>query len=333
MKAVKIIGIGSYAPETVITNEDLSKIVDTSDDWIKSRTGISKRHIVSGNETALSLATKAAKEALEFAGETPESIDLIIVATSMPDNLYPSCACELQRELGIKETVAFDVVAACSGLIFAMGVAKQFLKDNTYKKALIVGVDIHSRFLDWEDRSTCVLFGDGAGAMLLTSDEDLSKDEILAIDLNSDGFRGKELTIPLSGNNCPIVEANDQKPSTVYMNGREIFKFAVTEVPKTIRKALEMANLTINDMDYLIPHQANKRIISAIAEKLGINEETVISNLEEYGNTSTASIPLAMTEAIEKGIIKPGHTLVITGFGAGLTWGAAVIKWNAIDKR
>jgi 3-oxoacyl-[acyl-carrier-protein] synthase-3 len=333
MKAVKILGIGSYVPETVISNDDLSSFLETSDEWIHSRTGISNRHVVNGNETALDLAQKASEEALAFAGTSAEDIDCIIVATSMPDNLYPSEACELQCALGAPKAIAFDVVAACSGLIFALSIANQYIKGGVYKNILICGVDIHSRFLDWNDRSTCVLFGDGAGAMVLSADEDLSKNEVLSVDLNADGCRGKELKIPLSGKNCPLVEPNEQKPSTVYMNGKEIYKFAVVEVPKTIRKALEMAGLSIEELDFLIPHQANTRIISAIAEKLGIPQEKVITNLSEYGNTSTASIPLAMCDAIKAGELIPGKTLALTGFGAGLTWGTSVLKWNAVDRR
>lgn len=332
MKAVKIIGIGAYAPETVISNADLSKIVDTSDEWITSRTGIKNRRIVSGNESSVSLATKASQEALAFAGMNAEEIDCIIVGTSMPDNLYPSCACELQGELGCN-AVAFDVTAACTGFIFAMSIASQYIKGGCFKNVLVVGTDVHSRFLDWEDRGTCVLFGDGAGAMILTAEDDLNNNELLSVDLNSDGKRGKELTIALSGKNCPLVEPNDQRPSTVYMNGREIYKFAVTDVPKTILKALETANLTIEDIDFLVPHQANIRILKALADKLKLPIEKVIHNVEDYGNTSSASIPLAMKEALKVGTIKTGDILALTGFGAGLTWGTAIVKWNAIDKR
>lgn len=333
MKAVKLTGIGSYAPETILLNDDLSKIVETSDEWINSRTGISKRHVVSGNETALSLAVAAAKEALAFANLDASEIDLIIVGTSMPDNLYPSQACELQGAIGASNAVAFDVVAACSGLIYSMSIADQFLRYGAYKKALVVGVDIHSRFLDWEDRGTCVLFGDGAGSFIMEADDDLSKNDVMAIKLNSDGSKSKELKIPLSGKNCPLVEPNDQVPSYVYMNGKEIYKFAVTDVPKQIRNALEMANITIDDVDFFIPHQANIRIINAIADKLSFPKEKILSNLQEYGNTSTASIPLAINEAIKAGKVGTNKTLLLSGFGAGLTWGTAVIRWNAVDKR
>ena len=333
MKAVKIIGIGAYAPETVISNIDLAKIVDTSDEWIASRTGIKNRHIVNGNESSLSLAHKAALNALGFADVDPSEIDIIIVGTSMPDYLYPSCACELQRELGANNAFAFDITAACSGFTFATSIANQYLKEGNYKTALVVGVDTHSRFLNWEDRGTCVLFGDGAGAIVLTSDDDLSKNEILAVDLNSDGNRGRELTIPLSGKNCPLAEPNDQNESHVYMNGKEIYKFAVTDVPKSIKKVIKSAGLSIDEIDFLVPHQANVRIIKAMADKLQMPLEKIVTNLEEYGNTSSASIPLALSEAIDKDQVTPGCTIVLCGFGAGLTWGSMVVKWNAVDKR
>lgn len=333
MKAVKIVGIGSYAPETVISNDDLSTIVDTSDEWIFSRTGIRNRHVVNGNETAVELSVKATNDALGFAGLTVDDLECIIVATSMPDNLYPSTACELQRELGAHNAVAFDVVAACSGLVFALSIANLYVKSGIYKNAIIVGVDIHSRFLDWTDRTTCVLFGDGAGALILVADDDITKNEILSIDLKSDGTKSMELYIPLSGKNCPLVEPNDQRLSAVYMNGKEIYKFAVVEVPKSIQKAVAMANLTLDDIDFLIPHQANIRILTGIAEKLNLPIEKVIANLDEYGNTSTASIPLAFNEAIHQGKVGVNKNVVMTAFGAGLTWGTSVIKWNAVDKR
>lgn len=333
MKAIKILGIGAFAPETVITNDDISKVVDTSDEWIFSRTGIRNRRVVSGNETSVGLAVKAAQDALGFAGVDPSDVECIIVATSMPDNLYPSTACEVQRDIGASNAIAFDVVAACSGLLYAQSIASQFLRSGTYKSALIIGVDIHSRFIDWSDRGTCILFGDAAGAFYMVSDDNLSEDELLAIELRADGTKAKELRIPLTGKNCCLVEQNEQKPPFVYMNGKEIYKFAVQAVPQIITQTLEKAGLGIDQIDFLIPHQANMRIITAISDKLGIPMEKVLSNLENYGNTSTASIPLALLEAIKDGRVKNGKTLVLTGFGAGLTWGASVIKWNAEDKR
>lgn len=329
---VAITGIGKYAPECVVTNDDIAKIVDTNDEWIVSRTGIKERRVVSGDESASSLAIKAAKDAIAFAGINAEDIDLIITATSMPDALYPSTACEVQGGIGATKAVAFDVVAACSGLIYGLSIARNFIMTGAYKNVLLIGVDIHSRFVDWTDRSTCVLFGDAAGALVLQRAEDGIND-ILAVDLNADGTKSGELKIPLNGKNCPLAEPNTERNQYVHMNGREIYKFAVKVVPDSILKSLNNAGLTINELDYLIPHQANMRIVSAITEKLELNSDKVIVNLDKYGNTSTASIPLALTEAIEEGKIETPSTLVLCGFGAGLTWGTALVKWRAKDKR
>lgn len=333
MTSVKVIGIGSYAPETVITNDDLSTILDTSDEWIYTRTGIKRRHVVSGDETAVSLASKAAQDALAYAGIAAEELDCIIVGTSLPDNLYPSTACEVQREIGASQAFAFDLVAACSGFVFSLSTAAMYLKAGGYKKALVVGVDIHSRFVNWEDRSTCVLFGDGAGAFVLEASDIPEENDLLSFDLNSDGARGRELTIPLSGKNCPLVPSKQPLDSFVTMNGREIFKFAVSEVPKTIKKALEKAGKTLENVDYVVPHQANVRIVQTIADKTGLPHEKFIVNIEDYGNTSTASIPLALDAAVKSKKIVPGQILVLTGFGGGLTWASAVVRWNAQDAR
>lgn len=332
LKPVSITGIGKYVPETVITNDDIAKIVDTNDEWIVSRTGIKERRVVSGDETATSLAIKAAKDAIGYAGISPEKIDLIITATSMPDALYPSTSCEVQSAIGAINAAAFDIVAACSGLIYALNIAKNFIMNGTYKNILIIGVDIHSRFVDWTDRSTCILFGDGAGAFIVQESDDEIND-ILAIDIHADGSKAGELKIPLYGKNCPLVEPNTEKKQFVNMNGREIYKFAVKVVPDSILNSLNLAGLNINDIDYLIPHQANMRIVSAITDRLNLKEEQVIVNLDKYGNTSTASIPLALSEALESNKINFPSTMVLCGFGAGLTWGSAVIRWRAKDKR
>jgi len=329
---VTIAGIGKYVPTTVIKNEDIAKIVDTNDEWISTRTGIQERRIVSGNETAVSLAVNAANDALAYAGITPEKVDLIISATSMPDNLYPSCACEVQAAIGAVNATAFDLSAACSGLIFGLFVAKNFIMSGTYETVLVVGVDVHSRFLDWTDRSTCVLFGDGAGAFIVKKSDDGIND-FLSVDIHSDGTKGAELKIPLYGKNCPLVEPNDEKKQFVHMNGKEIYKFAVNYVPESILNSLSLAGLTIDNLDFLVPHQANMRIIKAITDRLKLNTEQVISNLEKYGNTSTASIPIALLEALENNTIPDSSLLALCGFGAGLTWGTAVIRWRAKDKR
>jgi 3-oxoacyl-[acyl-carrier-protein] synthase III len=329
---VSITGIGKCVPETIITNDDISKIVDTNDEWISTRTGIKQRRVVSGDETAVSLAVKAAKDAMGYAGISAEEIDVIITATSMPDALYPSTSCEIHKAIGATNAAAFDVVAACSGLIYALNIARNFIMTGTYETALIVGVDLHSRFIDWTDRSTCVLFGDASGAMVVQKSKDEIND-ILAIDMHADGSKADELRIPLSGNNCPLVQPNTPKKQIVNMNGREIYKFAVRVVPDSILKSLEIAGMSIDDVDYLIPHQANMRIVSAITERLNLNPDQVIVNLDKYGNTSTASIPLALSEALEENNIKMPSTMIICGFGAGLTWGTALVRWRAQDQR
>ena len=329
---VTITGVGKCLPENVITNDDLTKLVDTNDEWIFSRSGIKERHVVSGNETASSLAAKAAKDAIEFAGIDVKDIDLIICATSLPDNLYPSTACEVQLALGASNAAAFDIVAACSGLIYGLKIANSFIASGEYKNVLLVGVDIHSRFVNWSDRSTCVLFGDGAGALVVQMSQD-GQNDVLSVDIRADGTKASELKIPLTGINCPLVEQNTPELQCVNMNGREIYKFAVNYVPESIMYVLKNINLTVNDVDTYILHQANIRIIQAIADKLHENQEKFYVNLHKYGNTSSASIAIALTDAIEENKIDYPATLVLSGFGAGLTWGTAVVRWRAKDKR
>ena len=329
---VTIAGVGKYLPETVITNDDLTKLVDTNDEWIFSRSGIKERHLVSGDETSASLAAKAAKEAIAFAGADVNDIDLIICATSMPDNLYPSCACEVQFAIGAVNAAAFDVTAACSGLIYGLKIADSFISSGAYKNVLVVGVDVHSRFVDWTDRSTCVLFGDGAGALLLKRSDD-EQNDILAVDIRADGTKASELKIPLAGNNCPLVEKNTTEQQFVKMNGREVYKFAVSKVPESINSVLNNINFTVNDIDKYILHQANIRIIHAIADKLKEDYDKFYVNLHKYGNTSSASIAIALTDAIEENQIDCPSTLLMSGFGAGLTWGTAVVRFRAKDKR
>lgn len=332
LNPVSIIGVGKGLPETVITNKDLSKIVDTNEEWIVSRTGISERRVVSGNETSVSLAIAAAKDALGFGAVNPEDIDLVIVATSLPDNLYPSTACEVQAAIGAINAAAFDIVAACSGLVYGLNIARNFIMTGTYKTILLVGVDVHSRYIDWSDRGTCILFGDGAGALVLRKSDDGIND-LLSVKIQADGRKANELKIPLNGQNCPLVEPREMRRPYVEMNGKEIYKFAVTAVPSSIRAALELANLTVDDLDYFIPHQANIRIVSAISERLNIKEEQAIVNLDKYGNTSTASVAIALSEAVENGKIKTPSVMALCGFGAGLTWGTAIIRWRAKDQR
>jgi len=324
---VKIAGLGKYLPEKVITNFDLEKLVDTNDEWITTRSGIKERRLVSGDETASSLAAKAGAQALKHAGVDSSEIDLIISATSIPDNLYPSMACEIQRELNCPNAAAFDITAACSGLIYGLNIAKSLIATGSYKKVLLTAADVHSRFVNWEDRSTCVLFGDGAGAIVLTRSED-GQNDIIHVDMEADGFRGEELKIPLKGKNCPLVEANSDKDQHVYMNGKEIYKFAVNTVPISIKKALGSAGIRLDEVDSFILHQANIRIIESIADKLGVSRDKFFVNLHNYGNTSAASVAIALLEAVETGHVKKSSTVVLSGFGAGLTWGTAVIRWS-----
>lgn len=322
---LRIAGVGYSVPKTVITNEDLTKLYDTSDEWIFTRTGIKERRVVSGEETAIDLGYDAAKNALEKSKINPEKIDLIIAASSAPPNLYPAMACRIQAKLGIKNIPAFDVTAACSGLIYALSMAKAYINSGIYKNILIIAADNNSRLCDWNDRGTSILFGDGAGAMVVTQAED-GIDDILALDIRADGSIGEYITLPLTGQNCPLVEPCEEKPPYVCMNGKEVYKFVVKVLPQYIDQCLEQANMKPEDVDYLIPHQANQRIIEAVQERLGYSDEKVISNIKYYGNTSAASVPIALAEGVESGKVKLPSTAILCGFGAGMTWGVAIVR-------
>jgi len=329
---VKLEGVGRCLPKKVITNDDLVKTLDTSDEWISSRTGIRERRVVSGNETSVGLAVGAAEDALGFAGIPAGDIDLIITATSMPDNLYPSTSCEVQGILKASNAAAFDIAAACSGFVYGLSVAHSYITNGTYKKILLIGVDVHSRFLNWADRSTCILFGDGAGAVVLSRSED-GRSDILSIDLRSDGTKAGSLKIPLYGKNCPFVEPNSPKEQYVSMDGSEILKFTLVKVPDSIKYAVGLAGFSLDEIDYFILHQANSRIISAIGTRLNIPPHKLVMTLDKYGNTSAASIPIALVEMLEQSKLQQGSTLALCGFGAGLTWGTAIVKWRAKDCR
>lgn len=322
---LKIAGVGYCVPETVITNEDLTKLYDTSDEWIYTRTGIKERRVVSGEENAIDLGFKAAKNALEKAKIKPEELDLIIAASSAPADLYPAMACHIQSRLGIKNIPAFDMTAACSGLIYTLDMARAYIGSGIYKKILIVAADNNSRLCDWSDRSVSILFGDGAGAVIVTESED-GIDDILAIDVKADGSIGEYIKLPLTGQNCPLVEQCEEKPVHIKMNGREVYKFAVKIVPEYIDKCLEKAGMKAEDVDYFIPHQANQRIIEAVQQRLGYSDDKVISNIKYYGNTSAASVPIALAEGVESGKIKLPSTAILCGFGAGMTWGVAIVR-------
>lgn len=322
---LKIAGVGYCVPETVITNDDLTKLYDTSDEWIYTRTGIKERRIVSGEENARDLGFTAAQNALKKAKIEPEELDMIIAASSAPADLYPAMACRIQARLGTGHIPAFDVTAACSGLIYALEMARAFIATGSYKKILIVATDNNSRFCDWSDRSVSILFGDGAGAMVVTEAEDGIND-ILAIDIKADGSIGEYITLPLTGQNCPLVEPCEELPVQIKMNGKEVYKFAVKIVPEYIDKCLEKAGMKPEAIDYLIPHQANQRIIEAIQQRLGYSDEKVISNIKYYGNTSAASVPIALAEGVQSGKIKLPSTAILCGFGAGMTWGVAIVR-------
>ncbi|MDX1977514.1 MAG: beta-ketoacyl-ACP synthase III [Pseudanabaenaceae cyanobacterium bins.68] len=309
----KIIGTGSAVPARVLTNAELSEQVDTSDEWIVSRTGIKARHIIQG-ETLVDLATGAAQKAIGSAGISAQDLDLIILATSSPDDLFGSAA-RVQKLLGAKRAVAFDLSAACSGFVFGLVTATQFLRADTYQNILLIGADVLSRWLDWSDRRTCILFGDGAGAVVLTK---ATPDRVLGYELHTDG----------EGNDLLNLNLELDQPSFLSMNGKEVYRFAVTAVPEVIEQALSKAGLTIEAIDWLILHQANQRILDAVAERLHIPSHKVISNLAAYGNTSAASIPLALDQAIANQQIQPGDRIMIAGFGAGLSWGAAIFYWQ-----
>ncbi len=308
-------------PEMVVTNDDLSKIMDTSDEWISSRTGIRERRLAR-EETTASMSVTAAKRALENAGVTAQEIDLIIVGTITGDYVTPSTACEVQAALGADKAVAFDINAACSGFMFALHIADAYIKTGVYKTALILGAETLSKIMDWNDRSTCVLFGDGAGAAVVRSDET----GLLAYDQGSDGARGTVLTCRSRENNNPFVK-NPTEPSYTHMDGQEVYKFAVTTVPASIKKVVGEAGLTIEDIDCFALHQANIRIIQSVAKRLKAPEEKFPTSLDHCGNVSAASVPILLDEINRKGILKPGMKIVLSGFGGGLTWGSAVLEW------
>ena len=324
-----IIGTGSYVPVRVMTNEDMSKIVDTSDEWITSRTGIKERRIAAPDEATSDLASNAARQAMEAAGVTAEDIDLIIVATVTPDMFFPSTACFVQKKLGAVNAVCFDISAACSGFLYALTVARQFLNSGTRKTALIIGAEKRSSLINWKDRNTCVLFGDGAGAVVMKcSPEEGAPGRMLSAVMGSDGNLANLLKVPGGASSCPITPENvESRPNTIHMEGRETFKHAVTRMCHAAEEALAMAGKTAADIDMVIPHQANARIVSAIATRLGVPEEKTFMNLHKYGNTSAATIPVALDEAHRSGVIKRGDVLLLVAFGGGFTWASTVMVW------
>ena len=319
----KIKAVGAYVPEYTVTNDDLSKIVDTNDEWISSRSGIRRRHFSKGENTS-DLAAKAAEVILKKAGVKAEDVELIVVASVSPDYATPSVSCLVQSKIGAVNAVAFDIGAACSGFVFGLSTADKFIKSGVYKNALVIGSEVLSKYLDFEDRGTCVLFGDGAGGAFLERSEEGG---ILSEDMGSDGARGLSLTSGFRNVVNPYCEGERFIDSFIEMDGREIFDFATRTVPKSVEALIEKAGISVEDIDIVVPHQANARIVQIVARKLKIPMEKFYLNMEEYGNTSSASIPIALNEMDNKGLIKKGDTVLITGFGAGLTWGSMLIKF------
>ncbi len=328
LMGVTFTGCGAAAPQTVVLNDELAQVVDTSDEWISSRTGIRQRYVSNASESLADLATQAAQQALGMAGVAAIDVDLILLATSSAEDLFGT-ACQVQAQLGATNAVAFDLTAACSGFVFGVVTAAQYLRSGAYQNILVIGADFLSRWVDWRDRNTCVLFGDGAGAVLMQASA--SQENLLGFEIKSDGTQNACLNLafqPELSELIPGVVLTQGKYQYITMNGKEVYRFAINRVPEAIDKVIYKANLTSNDIDWLILHQANQRIMDAVADKLQIPAEKVVSNVAKYGNTSAASIPIALNEAVRSGKIQSGDTIAMSGFGAGLSWGAAIFKWG-----
>ncbi|PWU07510.1 MAG: 3-oxoacyl-ACP synthase [Verrucomicrobia bacterium] len=325
-RAVSIIGTGSYAPERILSNADLERMVETSDDWITSRTGIKERRIAAADEFTSHMAAKAAQAAMEQAHVAPEEIDMIVVATVSPDTFFPATACHVQRILGAKNAVCFDVSAACSGFLYSLEIAQQFISTHTYDTILVIGADKLSALVNWKDRNTCVLFGDGAGAAILRSRE--GSHGVITTYMASDGNYADILCMPGGGCALPITSENfEQHLNTIQMNGKETFKLAVTSMQHAALRALQQANLELSDIKCIIPHQANIRIIEALADRLKVPMDKIYVNLERYGNTSAAAVAMALDEASRKEHFQIGDYILMVVFGGGLTWASSVIQW------
>ena len=325
-RTVSIIGTGSYVPEKILTNEDLSRMVDTSDEWITTRTGIKQRRIAAKDEHTSDMATKAALKAIEQAKISPVEIDLILVATATPDMLFPATACFVQKKIGATNAACLDISAACAGFLFGVEIAQQFITSHTYDTVLVIGADKLTAITNWSDRNTCILFGDGAGAAILRHRG--GSHGVISTHIGSDGQYTDILFMPGGGSRCPITRENvDLNLQTIHMTGKEVYKQAVTAMLSAAQKALEQAGLRIEDIACVIPHQANMRIIEAIADRLGIPLEKFYVNLDRYGNTSAAAVAIALDEANRSGRIKSGDYILMVVFGGGLTWASTVIEW------
>ena len=318
----KITGTGSYLPEQILTNADLEEMVDTSDDWIRSRTGIEKRHVARNDETTCDLAEKASRAAMEAAEKNKDDVDLIIIATTTPDLIFPSTACLLQQRLGIRGCPAFDIQAVCTGFVYALHVADLFIKTGNSKCALIVGSETMTRIVDWKDRNTCVLFGDGAGAVIL---EESKRPGILSTHIHADGAYQELLSVPAGISSDYNLVKSDK--AFIKMQGNEVFKVAVNTLGSIVDETLRSNSMSSNEIDWLVPHQANTRIISAMAKKLDMPMDRVVVTVDKHGNTSAASIPLALDVAIQDGRIKENDTLLLPAFGGGFTWGSVLLKY------
>lgn len=327
--SIKIIGTGSYVPEKVLTNFDLEKMVDTSDEWIRTRTGIEQRRIASADQATSDLAYEAAVKALEMANTSAEELDGIIVASISVDHVFPSTACILQKKLGAMRAFCFDLEAACSGLIYSLEVAHALIKSNVkYRKLLVIGAEKLSSIVNWEDRNTCVLFGDGAGAMVLEKTPEGAEDCVLASNLGANGSYTEILQIPAGGSRMPASQKTiDDKLHYMTMSGQDVFKLAVNAMVSSCREAMTFADMPAASVTWLVPHQANYRILKAVASRLDIPEERVYMNVNRYGNTSAASIGICIDEMNRGGFVKPGDIILMTAFGGGLTWGSILLKW------
>jgi len=324
---VGILGLGNYLPEKVLTNFDLEKMVETSDEWITQRTGISERRILDKDSMTFEIGVKAAQSALEDSGVSAEDIDLIIVSTTSPDYIFPSTACLIQGAIGASNAAAFDISAACTGFVYAISIAKQFISSGCYKHVLVVSCEALSKVVDWKDRNTCVLFGDGAGAAVLGRTEEGYG--ILSTYMGSDGTKGPVTTLPCNSlSEVDISKRPSGSKNVIFMDGSEVFKFAVRIFAQSTEKVIKDAGLKLEDVSLIVPHQANIRIVDAAAKKLGITTNNIYTNIHKYGNISSASIPVALSEADKDGMLKKGDNIVIVGFGGGLTWASALIKWN-----
>ncbi|MBF6058524.1 ketoacyl-ACP synthase III [Thiomicrorhabdus sp. HH1] len=318
----RIIGTGGYLPEKILTNADLEKMVDTSDEWIRERTGIQQRHIAAESQTTCDLGEAAARLAIEMAGIDPNSIDLIVLATTTPDKIFPSTACLIQQRLNIHGCPAFDVQAVCSGFVYALSVADQFIKTGMAKRALVIGAETLSRITNWNDRNTCVLFGDGAGAVILEASEEAG---ILSTHIHADGEFEELLHVPSGPSKLP--ETDDVAERTMAMRGNEVFKVAVNTLSRIATETLKANDMKKEDIDWLVPHQANLRIITATAKKLRLRDDQTVVTVHKHANTSSASVPLALDEAVRDGRIQRGQTLLLEAFGGGFTWGSALIRY------